>query len=383
MKIKMLSIMVAMLFLPLVAVALPSDAQLEKPNWGVGDYWVYSGSYSGTASMAFENSTLQSNIDSTVSLRVDVKDIEVKNIDGKYMGCYITDVESSVGGTYTYKFGQQSYSGNFKFSVNGTSWFSTDDLAIVKSDIEVTIDINIPNVPKTLSTDTDYGPPFDFMDFPVSEGERWTASTTAKTSYMGGEPTPTPLSFSFECTGTAGDKYIIRTDYIPFIGDLIPINNTLILWSDSKGMIDSVRGNSPDQNLQISLTDYRYEGQEDVPPDAKFSYDRSSPSVGDIITFDGSASTDTDGSISFYQWDFGDGYDATGSVVTHQYGAKGNYTVTLTVIDNYGQSDTYTKTITVSGASVGGGGGGSTPGFGMMSLLVAMFAVALLVMKRK
>lgn len=383
MKIKILSIMVVALFLPLVA-ALPSDAQLEKPNWGIGDYWVYSGSYIGTASMVFENSTLESTIDSTVSLRVDVNDISVKNIDGDYMGCYILDVASSIGGTYTYKFGQQSYSGSFEFSVNGTSWFSTDDLSIVKSDIEVTIDINIPNLPSTLSTETDYSPPFDFMDFPVTEGEKWTSSTTTKTSYMGGEPTSTPISFSFECTGTAGDKYIIKTDYIPFIGDLIPINNTLILWSDSKGMIDSIRGNSPDQNLQISLTDYRYEGQADIPPDAEFSYDRSEPSVGDVITFDGSASADTDGSITIYQWDFGDGYDGTGSVVTHQYGAKGNYTVTLKVIDNYGQSDTYSKVITVSGGGIGGGGGGgSTPGFETVSLFIAMLAVAILLAKRR
>ncbi len=379
MKMKILSIMVVMLFLPLVA-ALPSDAQLEKPNWSVGDYWEYSGTYVGTASMAFENNTLKSTIDSTVSLRVDVKSIEVKNINGRYMGCYITDVTSSIGGTYTYKFGQQSYSGNFEFSVNGTNWFSTENLSIVKSDINVGININIPNVPQTLTTETDYNPPLDFMNFPVEEGEKWTSSTTATTTYMGGEPSSAPLSFSFECTGKSGDRYIIKTDYIPFIGDLIPINNTLILWSDSKGMIDSVRGQSPEQNLRIDLTDYKYEGQADIPPDAKFSYDRSNPSVGDVVTFDGSASTDTDGSIVFYQWNFGDGYNGTGRVVTHQYGAKGTYSVTLTVMDNYGQSDTYTKSITVSG---GGGGGGSTPGFEMLPLLAAMFAVALLLRKRK
>ncbi len=382
MKIKILSIMVVAIFLPLVA-ALPSDgAQLEKPNWSTGDFWEYSGTYIGTASMAFENSTLQSTIDSTVSLRIDVIDVEVQEINGKYVGCYVLDVGSSITGTYTYKFGNQPpLHGNFDFSVNGTSLFSTDDLSIINSDIDVGININIPNVPQTLSTETDYNPPFDFMDFPVTTGEKWTSSCTATTTYMGGEPSSAPLSFSFECTGKAGNRYIIKTDYIPFIGELIPINNTLILWSESEGMIDSIRGQSPEQNLQVDLIDYEYEGKEDVAPEAEFSYDRTNPSVGDVITFDASSSTDSDGSITFYQWNFGDEHDGAGRVVTHQYGAEGNYNVTLTVIDNYGQSDSYFKGIGISGTG-DSSGGSSTPGFGAIPAFLTIFVIILLLKKR-
>jgi len=380
MKVKIISIMAMMLLLPLVA-ALPSDAQLEKPNWSVGDYWVYSGSYDGTASMSMENATLTSTIDSTVSLKVYVNDVQVKQINGKYVGCYLLDITSTISGTYTYELGQQHYSGPFAFNISGTTTFTTSNLSVVNSNINVGVDINVPNIPQTLSTETDYNPPLDFMKFPVSVGEKWTSSTTTTTSYMGGEPTSTPISFSFECTGKAGDKYIIKTDYIPFIGDLIPINNTLILWSDSKGMIDSIRGQSTEQTLDISLTDYKYEAKEDMPPNAKFSYEPLNPSVGSVVTFDASSSNDTDGNIAFYQWDFGDGIDATGRVVTHQYGSAGSYTVVLTVIDDYGESDTYSKIVEVSGSG-GGGGGGSTPGFGAMGLFLALLAAVLLLNRK-
>ncbi|MDW3214193.1 MAG: PKD domain-containing protein [Ilumatobacteraceae bacterium] len=54
-------------------------------------------------------------------------------------------------------------------------------------------------------------------------------------------------------------------------------------------------------------------------------------------TFDAAASSDADGSVVDYTWDFGDG--ASGANVvdpTHIYASAGDYTVTLTVTDNEG-----------------------------------------------
>jgi len=69
-----------------------------------------------------------------------------------------------------------------------------------------------------------------------------------------------------------------------------------------------------------------------------------------VCTFDASASSDSDGSISSYRWDFGEGdaTESTSAVSNHTYAAAGTYTVNLTVTDNEGATDTSSKTVTVT-----------------------------------
>jgi PKD repeat protein len=55
--------------------------------------------------------------------------------------------------------------------------------------------------------------------------------------------------------------------------------------------------------------------------------------LNQVALFDGSASRDPDGSISTYSWDFGDGSQASGVQVRHQYKQSGQYKVTLRVTD--------------------------------------------------
>jgi N-acetylmuramoyl-L-alanine amidase/PKD repeat protein len=72
------------------------------------------------------------------------------------------------------------------------------------------------------------------------------------------------------------------------------------------------------------------------------------------ITFDGSASTDSDGTIAEYQWDFGDGTVLTnGKMPTHAYASAGAYTVKLKVKDDDGALSTEaTVAVTVNGVIV-------------------------------
>ena len=56
--------------------------------------------------------------------------------------------------------------------------------------------------------------------------------------------------------------------------------------------------------------------------------------AGDPVQFDGSGSSDVDGTIVSYDWDFGDGSTGTGVAPTYAYAVEGSYVVTLTVTDN-------------------------------------------------
>jgi PKD repeat protein len=58
------------------------------------------------------------------------------------------------------------------------------------------------------------------------------------------------------------------------------------------------------------------------------------------ITFDGSSSTDSDGTVARFDWDFGDGQTlpSGGPTPSHEYAADGTYPVTLTVTDDEGCS---------------------------------------------
>lgn len=72
--------------------------------------------------------------------------------------------------------------------------------------------------------------------------------------------------------------------------------------------------------------------------------------LGNIVTFNGSLSSDEEGPIASYYWDFGDGSSSIGAIVTHKYGAIGNFTATLTVTDAGGLTAQDTVLVTVSAA---------------------------------
>lgn len=84
-------------------------------------------------------------------------------------------------------------------------------------------------------------------------------------------------------------------------------------------------------------------------PIAAFSILPTQPLAGETITFDGTASSDIDGSIANYSWDFdGDGDpDASQSIATHVFAAPGTFGVSLTVVDDTGNLDTLTRSIIV------------------------------------
>lgn len=76
-----------------------------------------------------------------------------------------------------------------------------------------------------------------------------------------------------------------------------------------------------------------------------------SGTLNTAIAFSGATSSDPDGSIASYAWNFGDGLTGSGATPSHSYTGVGTYTVTLTVTDNGGLTNSATTTATVTTGS--------------------------------
>ena len=150
----------------------------------------------------------------------------------------------------------------------------------------------------------------------------------------------------------------------PVLGDLIQLDgdtktaqvvainyatNTLTLdqaltWTDGKGVALRYSGSRPDVGA------YEYTSGANQQPVASFtvSFRADQPMTAD---FDASGSSDPDGQIVRYDWDFGDGQTLANAPakVAHIFAATGQYTVKLTVTDNGtpGLTDTATVPVTV------------------------------------
>jgi len=91
-------------------------------------------------------------------------------------------------------------------------------------------------------------------------------------------------------------------------------------------------------------------GDTNAAPTASFTF-----SCTDLAcSFNGSASTDSDGSIASYAWNFGDGTTASGATPSKTYASAGTRTVTLTVTDNDGATGSQSQSVTTT-SSTGGG----------------------------
>jgi len=83
-----------------------------------------------------------------------------------------------------------------------------------------------------------------------------------------------------------------------------------------------------------------------LPPNASFALPPPAY-INATFTFNASFSVDPDGQIVNFSWDFGDGQKARGMVVSHNYSAAGNFTITLTVTDDEGGTNSSSQTLMV------------------------------------
>ena len=85
--------------------------------------------------------------------------------------------------------------------------------------------------------------------------------------------------------------------------------------------------------------DHKYNST-NISPTAKATATPTSGSIPLTVSFDGTGSSDPDGWIVSYTWNFGDGSTGSGQTVSHTYTTAGTYTATLTVTDNAGATGT-------------------------------------------
>lgn len=102
-------------------------------------------------------------------------------------------------------------------------------------------------------------------------------------------------------------------------------------------------GASASSSQSVTVTEPTPKNQ---PPVASFTVTPHAGFVPLEVAFDASTSSDPDGSITSYAWDFGDGGTASGAQVTHTYTEAGHYTAKLTVTDDEGATARHSYAVT-------------------------------------
>jgi hypothetical protein len=148
----------------------------------------------------------------------------------------------------------------------------------------------------------------------------------------------------------------------PWITATIPSNSTLTADTDLGKLVVSVNttgmtvgrhwgyvtisNGSQSEKIGVSV-DIAAGAPANQRPHASFTTTPPAGAAALSCAFDAALSTDYDGVITSYRWDFGDKSFATGVCPSHTYLAQGTYTAVLTVTDDDGDSDTVWANIIV------------------------------------
>jgi serralysin len=172
------------------------------------------------------------------------------------------------------------------------------------------------------------------VDFTTSDG----TATTAGGDYVGTSGTLTfdPNVTSQPVSVTVYGDNTIEPDEIFYVNLLNPAN--LTNPGNPPGIGDG-------QGVGTILTD-----DVNQPPAANASATPTNGQAPLAVAFSSAGSSDPDGTIASYSWNFGDGGTSTLANPSHTYNSAGTYTATLTVADNLGATGTDTVVITVTAA---------------------------------
>jgi PKD repeat protein len=184
------------------------------------------------------------------------------------------------------------------------------------------------------------------FSFKVEAGERPNQPPVAKFTYSPTEP-KVGETVTFDAADSQDpDGKIIGYNWD--FGDGSTAQGTRVSHSYSSARTYTVKLTVTDNGgLTNSTTQQVTVHPKPQPPMASFTYSPSQPKVGESVSFDASSSSDPDGSIVKYEWNFGDGGTGSGRIAYHSYSSARSYTVTLKVTDNDGLTNSTSKAVTV------------------------------------
>lgn len=196
----------------------------------------------------------------------------------------------------------------------------------------------------------------------VDDGQGGTDDETKTFTVPGGETPTVPVITSF----TASDNIIGEGDAVTLSWVIAgAVTKVTIIPEPGDGPIDvtarpdSQLTVSPDETttytisaengagaaepkkLTVTVADDGDDDNED--PEANFTVATGANLFAQFT----STSEDDDGSLTGYDWNFGDGTAGTGAAPGHLYGTAGTYRVTLTVTDDEGATNAVTKAVVV------------------------------------
>jgi YVTN family beta-propeller protein len=182
---------------------------------------------------------------------------------------------------------------------------------------------------------------------PIAVGDRPTAIAIAPdgaTAYVtnANSDDVTPIATAANTAGTP-----IPAGNFPSAIAITPDGATAYVTNrDSNNVtpIDTATSTAAGPSIAVGSGPWGVAVTPDQAPHAAFG---ATPAVAaSATTFEASGSTDADGTVASYAWDFGDGHsEATaGPAIAHTYADPGTYTVTLTVTDDEGCSTEFVFT---------------------------------------
>lgn len=124
-----------------------------------------------------------------------------------------------------------------------------------------------------------------------------------------------------------------------------PARNASWLWVGGAAGTESLPKTLA-ENIQSSTPATASPPTSNAPPAALITLSGASGPAPLQLSFDGSASSDADGLITSFSWDFGDGIRVAGATALHTYTEPGVYSATLTVVDDEGASASASAVIT-------------------------------------